>query len=152
MGTRCRAFLFCIVSPSQFVFEFLNRRQTAFQIRRERFGQSVLGNADGRCRIPESVLCDDLVLGLADDQANTRPIIGMAEQVIDGGEVEIHLADKLRLEFFRLQIHDDKAAQFQVIEEKIDKEITSAHFQAILAGNECKADAQLQQEVSQVCQ
>jgi len=131
------------VSPSQFVFAFFNRRQTSFQIRGERFGQSIFGNADRRCRIPESVLCNDLVFSLADDQANTRSIIGMPEQVIDGCQVEIHLASKLRLEFFRFQFHDDKAAQLQVIEEKIDKEITSTHFEAILAGDECKADAQL---------
>ena len=76
----------------------------------------------------------------------------MAEQVVDGSEVEIHLAGKLRLECFRLQIDDDKAAQLQVIEEKIDEEITSAHFQSILTGDEGKANTQFQQEISQMRQ
>jgi hypothetical protein len=49
----------------------------------------------------------------------------MAQQVIHGGEVEIHPAGKLR----RLQIYDDKAVQFQVTQEKIDKESTSADFE-----------------------
>jgi hypothetical protein len=52
----------------------------------------------------------------------------------------------------RIQIHDDKAAQLQVIEEKIDKEITSTHFQPILAGDECKANTQLHEEISQMRQ
>jgi hypothetical protein len=90
-----------------------------------------------------------LLLGLADEQANTRQIVGMAQQVIHG-EAEVHLAGKLRLEFFRLRIHHDKAAQLQVIEEQIYKEIFSAYFQPILSDDEGKANTQLQEEISQM--
>jgi hypothetical protein len=66
--------------------------------------------------------------------------------------MEVHLAGELRFEGGSLQIDNNKTAELQMIEEKIDEEIASAYFQPILTGDEREAHAQLQKEVLQVCQ
>src|SRR5882757_3784168 len=94
--------LFSIGSLPELALEFLNRRQTAFQICRKRFGEFVFGNADRRRGISQCVFGNDLVLGFADDQPDTRLVIRMPQQVVNGGEIEVHLAGELRLKRSRL--------------------------------------------------
>ena len=50
----------------------------------------------GRAR--RQLLGHDLVLGLAEDDADGRLIVGVAEQVIDRRKVKVHLAGVFRLE------------------------------------------------------
>ena len=56
------------------------------------------------CVIFERIFGNDLVLGLAEDKADTGLVVGMAQQVVDRGEVEIHLAGELGLEGASLKL------------------------------------------------
>jgi hypothetical protein len=64
----------------------------------------------------------------------------MAKQIVDNGKIEIHLADELSLERFRLQIDHHTAAKLQVIKKQIDKEIAFAHVEPKLTREGSEAD------------
>ena len=74
----------------------------------------------------------------------------MAQEVVNGGKVEIHLAGVLRLEWRHLQIHDDKAPKLQVVEEKIELKIVASDFERHLVTDEGEADAELDEELAQM--
>ena len=63
-----------------------------------------------------------------------RLVVGMAHQVVDRREVEVHLARVLGLELGRLEVDDDVAAQLQVIEEEVDVEVLVADVEVAPAG------------------
>ena len=107
-------------------------------------------DAHRRRYVPESVFCDDSVLRLAENESDARLVVGMAQQVVDGGKVKIHLAGILRLERRHLQIDDDKAPKLQVVEEKIELKIVSSDFERHLGTDECEADAELDEELAQM--
>jgi hypothetical protein len=73
----------------------------------------------------------------------------VAYQVIDGGEVEIELADVLWPKGRILEFDHHVAVQAGVIEQQVDEELVAFHFQAVLTSDERKADTELDQEVSQ---
>ena len=60
------------------------------------------------------------------------------------------MADEARVKGHGLELHDDVAAQLQVVEEKIDVEVLIAHFQMDLAPHESEPRAQFQQEMLDV--
>jgi hypothetical protein len=66
--------------------------------------------------------------------------------VVDRRQVEVHFAGELRLEVGDLQVDDHVAAQLQVVEEQVDAEFLAADLQQILAADEREADAELEQE------
>src|SRR5882672_4416938 len=83
-----------------------------------------------RCRcVPESVFRNDPILRLAENEANAWLVIRMAKHVIDGGEVEVHLAGVLRLERRHLEIDDHEASKLEVVEKQIELEVLSAENQ-----------------------
>lgn len=61
--------------------------------------------------IPKRVFGDDLVLRFAQDQPNGRLVGLLAKEVVDGREVEIHLAGVGWLEGTHLQVDHDEAAE-----------------------------------------
>ena len=64
---------------------------------------------------------------------SSSPMVGAScsvpHLVVHGGEIEIHLARKLRLERLHLQIHHHEAAQPQMVEQQVEREILAAHFE-----------------------
>ena len=53
----------------------------------------------------------------------------------------------LRLEWPRLQIDGDQAAQLAVVEEQVDVEILAADLEMMLAGDEGEVLAELEQQI-----
>ena len=87
------------------------------------------------------------ILGLAENQADARLVVGVPKQVVNGGEIEVHLAGVFRFERPSLQIDDAEAAQLEVVEEQIELEVFAPDFERILATDEGEAGAQFQQEL-----
>ena len=89
-------------------------------------------------------------LRFAENESDARLIVRMAQAVVNGGKVEVHLAGVLWLERRHLQVDDDEAPELQVVKEKIESEIFSSDFERHLAADECEADAKLDEELAQV--
>lgn len=104
----------------------------------------------GCCGVPERVFRDDLVLGFAQNEADTWLIIAMTEQVVDSGEIEIHLAGVFRFERRHLKVDDYKASELQVIEQQVELEVLASDFERYLAADESETYAELDQELAQV--
>ena len=56
-------------------------------------------------------------LRFAENESDARLIVRMAQAVVNGGKVEVHLAGVLWLERRHLQVDDDEAAELEVVEE-----------------------------------
>jgi len=108
------------------------------------------GDAKRLPDIAEGILRHNSFLRLAQDESNARPVVGMAEHVIDSGEVEVHLACVLRLERSHLQIDHHEASELQMVEEEIELEILASNFQRNLAPDEGEAHAELDQELAKM--
>ncbi len=75
-----------------------------------------------------------MVLGLAEDKADTGLVVGMAQQVVDRREIEIHLAGELGLEGNNLEIYYQITSQFKVIKEEVDAKFFASNCQRTAAG------------------
>src|SRR5437899_3084621 len=110
----------------------------------------ILSNAHRFARIPERIFNDHLIPPLAKDDADCWLIVRVADQVIDGGKIELHLACKLRLEVFDLQLNDHETPQAEVVEKKIQIVILPAYLKMILASDKGEPFAELEDQVSKV--
>ena len=134
----------------QLGFQVFDGRQAAFQRLREGFEMPELGDADRRGHVAERVFDNQLLLGFAEDQADARLVGRVLQEIVDDGQVEVHLAGILRFERPGFQIDNDKAAQLDVVEQQIDAVFLALDFQRILAAEKREADSKLQQELLQV--
>src|SRR5450432_2570785 len=107
-------------------------------------------HADGLPRVAERVFDDDLVLLLAEHEADARLVPIAPELGIRGGQVEVHLAGVLRLELAGVELDNDEAAEPQVEEEEVDVEVLASDLEVHLAAHEREADAELEEEVAHV--
>jgi hypothetical protein len=98
--------------------------------------------------IAEWVFRNDAALLLAKNESDTRLVVRMAEHVINGGEVEVHLPRILRLERRHLQIDDNEASELQVVEEEIDLEVLASNFKRNLAADKSESDAELDEKLA----
>src|SRR5947209_8322943 len=76
----------------------------------------------------------------------------MAQQVIHRGQIEVHLPRILRRERAHLQVDNDKAAQFQVVEQQVQIEILRSDSERVLAPDKGEARPHFQQEFAQMPQ
>lgn len=81
----------------------------------------------------QSELRDGFIVVGAENQSDALGVVAAAELVVDGVEVERHLARELRLELADLQVDDDESAQLVVVEEQIEEELLPADLQRLLA-------------------
>src|SRR4051812_2255854 len=109
---------------------------------------AVARHADRLLLALKGVFGHQAVLGLAEDEADGGLVVGVPEEVVDGGEVEAHLAGVLGLEVRHLELDDDVAAQAEVVEEEVEEEVPAAHGQRILGADEGEAGAQLEEEAT----
>jgi hypothetical protein len=77
------------------------------------FGQPVFGYADGLVDVPKRVFRDEPLLGLAENNANAGLIISTSQQIVNGGEIEVHLACEFGFESFHFQIATTYARSFR---------------------------------------
>src|SRR3954447_1343101 len=110
--------------------------------------QAVARHADRLLLALKGVFGHQAVLGLAEDEADGGLVVGMPEEVVDGGEVEAHLAGVLGLEVRHLELDDHVAAQAEVVEEKVEEEVPAVHGQRVLGADEGEAGAQLDEEAA----
>jgi len=96
--------------------------------------------------VAQRVFGEDAVLGLAEDETDGRRVVLEAEEVVDGGAVEVHLSGILGFEVALLEIDDDEAAEVEVIEEEVEVELAVADFEAVLAADKGKAATEFEEE------
>jgi len=87
-----------------------------------------------------------MVTFLAQQEPDRRPILRLAESIVHGREIEVHLAREFRLKGLHLQINHHIAPQSEMIEQKVEIIILAADLQVILPANKRKANAQFKQE------
>src|SRR6267143_1215510 len=86
----------------------------------------------------------------AKDEAQTRLVFRPPQEIVHSGQIKVHFASEFRLEFFDLKIDHDVAAQSQMIEKQIEKEVLVTDFEVILPSNEREAFPKLQHEIANV--
>ncbi|KAG1255248.1 hypothetical protein G6F68_010466 [Rhizopus microsporus] len=94
--------------------------------------------------LAQGVFGYDLVLALAQQQANGRAVLWVFDLLIHGRQVEAQLAQMLGLELAALQFDNHIAAQRGVVEQQVDKKFVAAHIQQHLPSDKGEASAQLQ--------
>jgi hypothetical protein len=100
--------------------------------------------------IAEGIFSQGAVVRLTEKQAYGRGIRSIAEQIVDGGQIEVELARPLGLELSRLQLDDKVAVQPEMIEEQIDVEGLTADLERHLAADEGEPAAKLQEKVAKM--
>ena len=136
----------------KFGFEGGDDGEGALQGVREGLAEMEVGDAEGFGEVAQGVLDDNPVFGLAEQDADGGLIGGVAQQFVHGGEVEVRLAGIGRLEVGHFEVHDDEAAQGEVVEEQVQVEVFAADFEVILAADEAESGSHLQKELAQVVQ
>ena len=74
----------------------------------------------------------------------------MAQQVVHGGEIPVHLTDEGRVEGNGLELDNHVATEFQMEEREIGVEVAVADLRQYLPADEGEAGAEFQQEVLHV--
>ena len=119
---------------------------------RDLFEMPELRDAHWRRGVPQRVFGDDPILRLAENQADARLVVRVAEHVVNGGEVEVHLAGVFRFEGRHLQVDDAEASELEVVEEQIELEVFATDFKRNLAPDVGEAGARFDEELAQVFQ
>ena len=104
----------------------------------------------GLGEVSQGVLDDHPVLALAKQQADSGRVVGVAHQVVHGGEVQVHLANESGAERDRLELDYDEAAQSEVVEQQIHVKVAVADLQEHLSADEGESGPHLQQEALDV--
>jgi hypothetical protein len=107
-------------------------------------------DTEGLPDVTKGVLRNDSILRFAKNEADARLVVGVAKHVIDCGEIEVQLARVFRLELAHFQIDDNEASELQMVEEQIELEVFSSDFKRNLAAYEGEADAEFDEELTQV--
>lgn len=134
----------------KFRFDRLDAWQASLEFDWQLFQVSELRDPHRCCRVAKRVLDNQSPLALAEDESNAWVVGRVFEHVIDGGQVEVHLACVLRLERAGLQIDDNEAPEFEVIEEEVDLVVLAGDLQPVLTANEGEARSQFEEELLDV--
>src|ERR1035437_2783225 len=109
-----------------------------------------LGDAHRSRCVPESVFGNDSILRFAEDKTDAWLVVRMTKEVIDSGEVEVHLPGILGFKPAHFEIDDNEASELQVVEEQIDLEILSSNLERHLTSDEGKSHAEFDEKLAQV--
>jgi hypothetical protein len=86
----------------------------------------------------------------AKNEAQTGLVFRPPQEIVHSGQIEIHFAGELRLEFFDLEIDHDVAPQSQMVEKQVEKEVLVADCEVILTSNKRETLSKLQHEIANV--
>ena len=136
-----------LVDPFQLGLQLLRRRERGAYVLRKKV---VFGYAHGLIHATQWKLHRDPIALLAENQADGRLVVRMPELLIDDVEVEVHLASKLGLEGFDLQIDHDVGTEDGVVEEKVEIVVLAADFHVVLASHEGESLAEFKKELPQM--
>ena len=98
-------------------------------------------------RIIKGILDNGAVLSLAEDDADGGILPLLPHLAVERSQIELHLADKLRLELTHLELDGDQALQPSMEEQKVDEELAAVHLQPVLAPNKGEKAAHGAQEL-----
>src|SRR5690242_10051225 len=99
--------LACGIHPSACVLDWAVKkvasnssmvRKAALQRGGERVSEAIGGDAERRVHIARRIFSDGAAARAAEDDADAGLVVGMAEQIIHGGEIKVHLAGEFGLE------------------------------------------------------
>lgn len=136
----------------QLGLELLDGREAALEV----VGQALddlrlpLCDPDRFVHITQRVLDDDAVLLAAQQQADRGLVVRVPHEVVDGGQVQVDLADELGLERHGLEFDDHEAAQLEVVEEQVEGEGLVADLERDLAPDERETGPELEEELLDV--
>ena len=97
-------------------------------------------DAHGRCGSAKRVFNHNFGLRLAENQSDAWLVAWVLKHVVDCRQVEDHLACILRFELAALQVDDDEASKFEVIEDKVEPVVLAFNLNRILASDEGKTN------------
>ena len=107
-------------------------------------------DAEGLGEVAQGVLYHHVVLALAEQQPDGGRVVGVAHQVVHGGEVPVHLADEGGAERHRLELDDDVPAELEVVEQQVHADVGVANLEEHLPADEGESGPHLQQEALDV--
>lgn len=91
------------------------------------------GDSHGGCSVAQGILDDESLFRFAEDEADGGLIAGVLDDVIDGGQVKIHLAGVFGFERAGFEIDYDEAAEAEMVKEQIDPVVLPGDFNRVLA-------------------
>ena len=92
----------------------------AFQFFRQVAGDLIGADADGLAHVLERILCHEVILALAEQQADRGIVLPFFQDAIHGREVEVKLSGVFRLELTGFQLNHHIAAEVEVVEQQVD--------------------------------
>ena len=107
----------------------------------------VFGNQGRRNRSAQGVLDDFLILRGAQNDADRRSFVGLADVAVEGFKVELHLPEVLGLELFNFEIDRDQAVESAMKEQQIDKEVAIADLKWIITADKAEIAAEFDQKL-----
>lgn len=108
------------------------------------------GDAHGRGGAAQGVFDDQFGLRLTEDQADAGLAAGVFQSAVDGRQVGVHRAGVFGFELASLEVDDDVAAQFEVVEEEVDPVVLAGTPKGILAAGKRKVGAEFKEELLDV--
>lgn len=93
----------------------------------------------GLCMSRRGIPGEDVFPGLAEDESDGGGIVGVAQEVIHGGTIEVHLPGILGFELACFEVHHDEAAEVQAVKQEVEVEVPFADLQPELAAYEGEA-------------
>ena len=91
--------LFCVLDP---LLDILHGRQLVFQFFRQVAGDLIGADADGLAHVLERILRHEVILALAEQQANRRIVLLFFQDTIHGRKVEVKLSCHTTVDFSAL--------------------------------------------------
>ena len=113
------------------LLNILYRRKLLLQLLRQIVGNLIGADTHGLAHILERILGHEVVLALAEQQANRRIVLLFFQDTIHGRKVEVELPGVFRLELAGLQLNHHIAAEVEVVEQQVDVEVIAAYLSCI---------------------
>src|SRR5512139_1636536 len=88
--------------------------ELALECRRQSLDQPVRGDAYGLLRVPQRILHDGPPLLLAENDADGWIFLRQADALVQGSQIELHLAHELRLKLSDFQLNRYQAPQWSM--------------------------------------
>ena len=134
----------------QFCFKLFNGGQALLQAFGKPLRKPILRDSDRLSKVTKCVFGYYFVFRLAEYDSDARLVVGVAKQVINGGEIKVHLSAELGFEVLGLEFDDHIGTQSQMVEEQINAEFLASHLERVLAADKREADPKLQEKVAKV--
>ena len=110
----------------------------------------ILGDECRRHRPAQCVLDHFVVLRGTQKYTNRRLLVRFLHVAVEGLQVKLQLAEKLRLEFFNLEVERDQAVECPIEKQQVDFKVPSTDLNSVVAADETEVAAKFDQELLQL--